>query len=393
MMITSLGALVRGMLLVLALACGVAVFVARLVPPPAGFRLWQDARHAAINGAFFGPTHGPTEVLNTETGRLDALALADGDALQWAAFSDWVDELGDSQLVGRWTARSGKGGALICEGVGLARFSFPSGRPLNRVRMENAPVSMPCWYPGSTTRVLFAAGDGHLYHYTFDDADEQGSPTEGTAEPILWPKLPGGACDAVIEDPVWPRDPRYGGRLFVAISFVAKRQKGGALPYELWWLKLNAAGTEVADAGRVATDRLDGPPRTATAPDERFPRLTTTPDGGLALAYQIRQRGANKGDLRVARVDFDPRTDAPMIRHAAAHRVVEGCAATPAAFTPDGGGLFALLGSPLGPWELQHFTFADALPPPSALSLAVRSPARRSLTYRAPLVSGAGRPG
>ncbi|MDR3634823.1 MAG: hypothetical protein P4L84_13545 [Isosphaeraceae bacterium] len=385
-MMTSLGTLVRGTLLMLALACGLAVSTARLMPRPAGFRLWQVPRHAAINGGFFAPTHSPTEVFNTETGRFVTFRLPDGEALQWAGFSDWVDDEGESQVVGRWTSRAGNHGDATLEDVGLGRFSFPSGRALDRVRLEKAPVSLPCWYPGSTSRVLYASADGGLYRYEFKGRSVYDSaPIDDRALPITWSKLPPGVVDVFVEDPFWPADDCLKDCLLATVSFKIQSRRGVKYqPHQIWWLRLDATGTTVVDSGRLSSDGRNGGESGDSDADERYPRMRPSTDGELILAYQVRREKRNASELRVARVELDPKTGVPVMRHADSRKLLEGCAIVPPIFTPTGDGLFTLVHNPQGLATLERVPFSESLLPQASRSLARRPLAPRSLTYRVP---------
>ena len=394
-MMTSFGALVRGSVVALLMASGVAVGMARLLPRATGYRLWQEPRHAAINGTFFSPTYGPTEVFNTETGTVVPFNLPEGETLQWVAFSEWIDDDGQSQVVGRWTARTGDGGASVLQASGVGRYTFPGARPLNRVNLDHAPVSTPCWYPGSTSRVLYAAGDGRLYHYEFKDAGHDGAVIDDKAQPIAWPGLPPGVIDVIIEDPCWPQSSLFGGRILAAISFITKHgPKAGIQGHQIWWLQLDRAGTTIVDAGRLSIDEPDAGDATRRDADERFPRLRASSDGELLLAYQVHRDRRNEGELRVARIGFDPRTEVPVIRHAEACKLLARCAPVPPIFTAAGDGVFALLPSAQGAATLQRVALSESLLPKRSGSYARRPAARRSLSYhREPSADGAAHPG
>lgn len=379
-MFAPFGTLVRGLVALGVLACTLAVGVARLVPQPSGFRLWSTARHAAFNGAFFSPAHMDTEVLNTETGQVSSLRLPEGDSLQWAGFSDWIDEDGESIVVGRWTSSTGSGGDRACEGIGIGRFSFPSGRPLDRVRIEHTPVSTPCWYPASAGRVLFAAADGMLYHYQFSGTRSGNGPvTEDTVQPIVWPNPPADVERIWIQEPSWPKDPRLSKCLFAVVGFRLPPAVGRkTLPYRIWWLRLNAAGTTIVDSGRLARDEADSESGAAEDVDERYPTLVPTRGGDLTLAYYLHQRHRNRGEVRLAPIELDPRTHAPFIRHGASKKLVDNCLPTPPAFTPSGEGLFALVGTPTGAAAFKRVDFSDSRSPRTRGALARRHGQRRA---------------
>jgi hypothetical protein len=225
--------------------------------------------------------------LDPETGRLSFVPIQGGDSFDSATCSPWEDDQGQSDMVGRWLGRSQVD--KICEGCGLARYKFPSGQLLERVKLDVMPVSRPCFDPDWPTSVLFAAGDGKLYRYTFEGAPNaaQGSAAgEAGPTPLTWKTSTAGTMPVAISDPIWPSDSRFKGRLIASLTFLVKGSDGRTtMRSRLGWLRLNREGTEIVQTGHlIEQDRATSPG--GDGPDETVPTLQVTEDGtGLMLAY------------------------------------------------------------------------------------------------------------
>lgn len=269
----------------------VAVGVSRLDPPKALKRSRQPVTNFNINDFFLNVADHKPRWLDSETGEMTLAPFFVDDVLEAASSSPWVDESGHHQVVGRWANRTFEGPRTISDEFGLARFSFPDGRVLDRVPTETYPAGPPCWLPGVQARVLFAAGDGQLYRFSFE-SDFPTTSSEGLREPVdsepkvlTWacPKPEG--CDVFIGDISWPEDPRMGGRLVVSLR-VHERDEFGARRFsktQLWWLKLNHSATRIIEAGPLINhDLKDSLTRSF---DERSPTVAALPDGSLGLAY------------------------------------------------------------------------------------------------------------
>lgn len=371
-MAAALGSLVRRLVVVALCACGLAVYVARLEPPRNTFHRWSESRYAAYNATFFAPIREGTQLLDTETGDLEPLKVPRGERLEWIGFSNWVDDQGESVAAGRWAASTGVGGAKSYQAIGIGRFSLPSGRPLDRVCMTRVPASELCWYPRSAARVLFGAADGRLYRYDFPRIQQGDTAvTEGEPQAINWPNPPAGVSEVWMQEPTWPTDPRLDGRLFAVVRFQwIGVPHSEPQPHQIWWLRLDASGRSVVEAGRLANDEPDGDVATDTCIDERLPRVAPAAGGDLMLAYSISRSCAPLGELRVARITFDPQTHIPSIRHAESRKLVEGCMSAPAVFTPSSDALFALTGRPDRPTALRRIDRSGwSLPERAALAL------------------------
>lgn len=321
----------------------VAIVLGRLTPDPAAVRTSASERYLAINGPFFERGNTRTEVLDAETGQLLDLDLPEGEMLQWASFSEWTDARGERQVVGRWSKKTGSYGSAVCEGVGLGRFAFPSGRALDQIATTTLPTGTPCWYPGTAARVLFAGADGRLYQYAFEQADGTAiPPSPDGVLPVEWPNRPTEFREVSFFDPYWPKDPRLGGRFLASVSVATENNGRRTLePCRLWWVQLTSDGASIADAGPLSTESPYTDSPDGTPLEERLPRVARAADGGLALAYQVRPAGSSSGRLRVARLEFDARTRAPIMTPAHSEELAADCKAVPPVFTPRGDGLYA----------------------------------------------------
>ena len=224
-------------------------------------------------------------------------------------------------MVAQWVSFEGRGIDALPSGAGIARYSIPDGEVLDRVPLESPPTSPPCWYPGTEARVLYAAGDGWLYHYNFDEpGDGPGQDGGNRASSAGLAGPPPGLETVVFFHPTWPTDPRLRGRLIVSLSGLEGSGKGSRFtPAKLWWLQLDPGGTTVEAAGRLTVPGADD-----EGLDERRPEVTTTPDGGLVLSYRACPRGAIGGQPRLATIAFDPATHVPIALLTAPDAPAEG---------------------------------------------------------------------
>lgn len=336
--------LLRGSLVLAAVLCLVAVGLGRVAPRPASSRTSSDVAYIPINGYHFPTDDGEPRFLDPKTGKLVRLALSEPDQVDCAVCSPWRDEAGESQVIGRWIRREGDR-QLVAE-IGLARYTLPSGRILDRVPLDVVPVGHPCFFPGKSARILFAAGNGRLYRYAFENEDGTaalGNDDEGTAQSLTWRVDGLEERGTVIIDPVWPRDPRLAGRLIVSMTRLEKQGDRRIFgPNQLWWLQLDRAGTQIQAAGPLVRRR--GLPAGTPLDEERLPNVVATADGGLVLAYLSRRdNGRHEGwNLGLAPIDIDPATGAPSVDEANVHRVSSMVTPTLPTFSSDGQWVYAL---------------------------------------------------
>jgi hypothetical protein len=322
------------------LTCAVAVALARFQPTPAHFRLATPPHYGVINGFVLHPAPGDLKFLDAETGRFCPVRLPEGDRLDYGSCSPWEDEDGEYQVVGRWSHREPGTGREF----GLARYSLPSGRVLDYVPLNVMPAGHPCWFPGTAARVIFAGADGRLYHVRFEGSGSRAgggdlTGEEPRVEPVDW-RCPAPGSRLLIRDPVWPTDPRLGGRLIVSLSYRLPGDDQQLSAGRLWWLKLSADGKAVVEAGPMTEPVRDS---AWNHGEERFPNLAVTPDGRLTLAYLWHAGPEYRWDLRLAPIGLDPKTGAPRLRAGDARTVTTGHLGEVPPFSADGRHVFAIV--------------------------------------------------
>jgi hypothetical protein len=302
--------------------------------------------------------------IDPRTGRTTRVAEPAGGRLINASLSPWQEGRGGAQLVGHWTAWGREGRMGAPDGFFLVRIAQPGGTTLDRIPLNGALVGPPCWFPGDAARVLFAMPDGHLYVHSFEgrrgrdpDAGAATRPRRLTWQvPRPWGER---GCPSGLS---WPTDARLGGRVLASAYPRSGGPDGGRHDEpQLWWLRLDASGTAVAEVGCL------GPPRPGDGPDgggvERSPVVAATAGGDLALAYLYRPRGRRDWQLRLAPVQIDARTGAPVARTDAGRVVAEGCYPTEPVFSPDGRWVFGVV-SDAGRLRVRRLAVTTGTPPP-----------------------------
>ena len=338
----SLNALVRLAALLTLVSGTVAVAMARLAPTPAHFRMATPPHYGVINGFVMESELNTPRFLDAATGAVRKLVLPEGDRFEYGACSPWVDEQGESQVVGRWmreATASGTPHQRLYDSFGLARYALPSGRVLNRIALEVLPLSHPCWFPDMTARVIYAGGDGHLYLLDFTATDRADAGDDPTPRRVLWQCARPGA-GLMIADPVWSGDPRLGRRLIVSLRYDGGAASGAMKPAQLWWVSLSPDGRAVVDAGALTgggTSAEAGRPN-----EERFPNLAATPDGTLVLAHFARATVSNEWTLRLSPVDFDGTGGAPRVRPGSDRVIADGLVSVLTPFSADGRWLYGI---------------------------------------------------
>jgi hypothetical protein len=318
----SLTSLIRTLAVIFLGSSAAAIGLARLAPPPKPWRM--PCRVANVNVNIFLLNHGSRDSLwlAKDEGRTSKLPIPSGSIFDYASCSPWRDDRGRSQVVGRWSRDPS---AFQGENdFGLARLSYPDGELIDRISTDVVPVSPPCWYPGTGTRVLFAAGDGRLYQYEFEshsgttsdpDGDRQNEPT-----PLVWDCKAPGTGDVYISDPHWSTDTHSNRIVVVALRLIEPNT--GRQQYtrsQLWWLRLSEDGHSIKEAGRLVQ-----PPTGVNDVEERSPSIGRTSDGRLALAY-LRKTGFKPWELRMTPLDLDATGVRPLTLTSVGSRIAEGC--------------------------------------------------------------------
>ena len=336
----SFTSLIRLMVLTAVVSTMMAVGLSKLAPPPPASKSRTSPRFSHVNEFFLDVSDRTPRWLDSETGRIVPCPPAGGDILEAASCSPWVDENDRRQIVGRWSSRMQDGVMPSGSDFGIARYSFPDGAMLDQVSTETVPVSSPVWFPGTRARVLFAAGDGDLYHFAFEP-DNASAPTDPGLRPDLSPRLVTWRCpkpgvgNVFLADPTWPDDPRLGGCLLVTLREQQWTPSGTRVysPTNLWWLKLNTDGTEVLDAGRFLIPE-DGE-GSRTNRDLRSPTVGHLPDGRLVVAYLRQLKGDTSWELRLAPIEFESDHRNPRARESRSLSLAPKCLPAHPSFSAD----------------------------------------------------------
>jgi hypothetical protein len=346
-----------------------AVGLGRIAPRPFPSRHQAVPRYHGVNGRYFAENESMPRFLDRQTGEILRVDFPKAETLEYASCSPWRDDRGQYQLVCRWMERSGEGSDNLPREFGIARFSLPEGRMIDRVALEELPIGEPCWIPGLAPRILFVSGNGQIYRYAFEDATgrpDAEAEAFGPSRPrrLIWRTTPPGLGLVYFKDLIWPSDPRLGGRMIASLSYQVCVE--GTMEYvgpQLWWIALNGDATAIEAAGRL-TDSDHGRPSGLRDPEERLPNVSTTPSGELALAYLSRDRNEPLWDLRMASVATDPATGNPGIRRDGSHVLLTGqCVPSGPAFSADGRWVYGIVGLEFGYSSIttRRFSVAGAL--------------------------------
>ena len=357
----------------------VAVILGRGAPEASTVRIPAAVRQHAINWYLLGKDDPRPAFLDSETGALTRSRLADFARLEYASCSPWRDDRGEYQVVGLWNGSSEDAAALRHGGMGLARYAFPGGRLLDRVPTEMIPASAPCWLPGTSASVLFAATDGRLYRFGFEPdpgyhdepADEESGPRR-----VVWRCRPPGVGEVWVGDPHLPSDPRLAGKLVVSLRIWEQATRTRRLSRaELWWLEINSDGTEIVGAGRLT-------PRD-TGTEEHWPVVGARSDGGMTLAYLVRRDPYPGWRLQVVPLVIDRRTGAPRVSGPPMATAHDACSPGPPAFSANGEWLNILTGDERSPAHIERLAVEPRLARESLASQIRRGGVRAAGTARA----------
>jgi hypothetical protein len=355
-------AVVRLLMVVAVLITALAVVIGR------AHRGAEGAREAAPAQIEEGPYRAvnstscdsAVRVLDVGTGVVERMEVSRSDIVHFAACSPWRDGAGRTHVVAQWRGHGEEGGP----GLGLARFVIPGGAILDRVVMDLIPSGSPCWFPDGSARVLFAASDGRLYHVTFEEGDGGTGPAVGGGRadpsPLAWPPAIL-ARTLHISDPTWPSDPRFAD---LVLATVIERGPGDVPPERrrtrLWWLRIDPRRPEVVAAGKLIEPEPAAGHREGLA-GEYLGTVSVTPDGGLVLAYLVRQPRTLEIRLRLVPLRIDPATGAPRTSEADAVELAGGRAFSPPAFSKDGLWLYSFPNEPTAPARAERSSVVAAL--------------------------------
>ena len=328
----SLSKLARFAIGTILVSSAAAIGLARLAPPPKGWRMPGPARYANVNTFYVDPCRRGSFWVDREGGPLREVPYRDEELLEYASCSPWRDEQGRAQVVGRWSWSFRT--ESPDRAYGLARISFPDGEVLDHIETDVVPVSNPCWYPGTGTKILFAAGDGKLYQCNFESGKDAVIGTDGRVDqprPILWNCESSDGEGVYLAEPHLSLDPNFSHLLFVSLR--SSRRILGELtstPAQIWWLRLGEDGGSIEGAGRLIE-----PPAHGAEANERCPTLGRTPDGRPILAY-YRKLGLNRADLYFIDIELDPETRSPRPITGVGTKIADDCLPNPPIFSGDG---------------------------------------------------------
>lgn len=318
------------------LSTGAALLVARQERLTPGAREPVGWPPAVVCGYPAVPTDHDPRLFDPKTGQCERLTLGDGERIAAASCSPWRDEQGRFHLVGRWTTSTGQGTERVLADVGVIRCAFPGGAVLDRVATDVIPVAPPCWYPGTSARILFGATDGQLYELDFERPSAAGSALH-RPRPLKWSEDLRETPDVYVLDVTWPTDARFGNYVLAAFS---RRIPGASAlsPAQIWWLELDPTGTVIERASRLTQHEPGGSSDLA----ERRPVLATRADGSLQLAYLVNRAGHAGWRVRIATVTLNRQTGAPCAERGLEATGAPASLAMAPVFAVNGESLFAL---------------------------------------------------
>lgn len=340
----SLTALLRAIFLLGLASTLVAIEVARVAPRSERERHARPASVVGIPGVSLSEFDANTRYLDSQTGTIQRLPLPQGEYLEDTACSPWQDERGVSHIVGRWRKEDGTPGGELLTDIGLACFTYPGGEWVGLIHCEKLPQGGVCWFPDTSDRVLFATADGSLYQVSFhaeDSPEAHGDGEDQVPVRLRWKTTIPGAGDVMLRQPCWPRVPGFEHTILISLRYVEPDPRaGGYSNAELWWLRLDAAGTTIVAAGRLITP-------TADKRDESAPSVAMTPAGPV-VSYLTAPPGHPVRTLHMAPVVFDARTGAPRADLTRDVVLAEDCTDIPPAFSPEGRWVYTLV-NPMRP--------------------------------------------
>ncbi len=287
---------------------------------------------AILRSELAGSGNPGFQMLDPETGRLEPLVLPVGSHLcqvSQASFSPWRDERGQEQIAVSWLNQSSGENILAC-------VSLPSVEVREQIAISVPLQSPPCWDPTNPGQLLFAAGDGQLYLAEFTSGDHidifQGTPHQ--VRPVKWSAGRPGRGPVILADPAWPGTRLLGGRILVSLRYHNNKSDHMLAQSRLWWLKLGTDGSTIVDAGPLAgTDAISSGSGQDEA--ERYPTVTTAPDGSLFIAFLNYREDRAVGELRIAPLHIEPHTGNPWFSPDAWRVVAERCIYVAPVFSSD----------------------------------------------------------
>lgn len=340
----SLHGLFRGIALLAIASTICAVSLGRFAPKPAHFRMFSDARYSSVSGYYFSTCERVPRFLDVETGKFMRVEFKGNEVIDCATCSPWQDEQGAQHLVARWNCNDPN---QEKRGYGLSRFTFPAGEEVERYELDVVPTSRPCFFRDTPGCILFAAGDGVLYRFQFPEmgnAKTEGAGKLQQPQSVKWRTTSPVPGKPFVSDPMWPTDPRFGGRLIVSLTYLDSDPRAGHRVYrraQLWWLKLNPEATEIIEAGRILSPSLSKSDLGLNS-ELRSPTIAVAPDGTLVMAYLQQPDRYSSFQLRLAPVRFEGNERTPIVDPAESRVLCESCATVAPIFSGDGRWVYCL---------------------------------------------------
>ncbi len=351
--------LIRALALAAVALGAIAVGLGRLHPSQPLPRIAASVDHVGLPSYTKQRLESSADYLDLRAGDVRQFDLPPGDSLENQSFSPWRDANGQSQVVGRWGQR---GGSASENESGLGRYTFPDGEALDRIPTDFLPMGLPCWFPDRSARVLFAAGDGKLYRVDFEEQPRRDGTSEGpTPRALTWAHPPEGCQEFDVRDPSWPTDPILAGGVLVSITnrVLIQGHQVQERP-KLWWLRLNAAGTEIIASKRLT--REGATPGPAENRDERLPTFGRSTTGEPLLAFLTREHHDEPWGLRVAPIRVDPVDGSPRASVLSAAVLAEDCTLFPPTFSTDGRWVVGLRNANALTFQYRRFPIPNAHP-------------------------------
>jgi hypothetical protein len=341
-------------------ACLFAIWLGRQDTGGVRFRMSTAPQYSVINGFTLNEWPSDPRFLDVTSGAVKPFTPPGGDRLDFASCSPWLDDQGEYQIVGRWSRRMDGSESTEPE-CGLARYSLPSGRVLNKIALDSVPESHPCWLPGNSTHLIYAAGDGLLYQIEFeDDPDGESEGNDPRPRRIVW-ECPQPGPNLMIRDPVLSLDPRMKNRLIVSMSYRGKVGDNRLIPTRLWWLELSSDGSSVVSAGPLAPAKSASgvQDESRLGSEERCPNLAVTPDHELILVYLWQPVNGSRWQLRLAPVTFDKRSGNPVANTRESRILANDHLGELAPFSIDGRFVYAIVQGATGRPKLERLATAS----------------------------------
>ncbi|MHC5542721.1 hypothetical protein ACYOEI_31235, partial [Singulisphaera rosea] len=253
-----------------AVVLGVAVLVGRAPhSTPPEVRVLSQPKYAPVNQQLI--SHPNILMLDTERGELVPIALGHSLAFNTASCSPWRDEQGRTSIASSWMLRAPGNSSEGSLAFKLARFRWPDGKLMEQTEVNFFPASPPAWSPDASGRILVVGWDGQLYRFDFgqDPRNRDGSSDEFPHRPLNWQSLPQGKVKPMVEDTIWPSDPRLRGLLVSVLLLDGHSQ--GYCQRQISWLRISPDASSIEAAGNLAPLR-SGSPTTGWS-DERMPSV------------------------------------------------------------------------------------------------------------------------